>query len=521
MTSPASPIEEQDNKHFARRWLALGVLSLALFMASLDNTILNVALPTLAKELKASTGQLQWTVDSYQVTFAGLLLVAGAFVDRWGRTKTFLTGAGVFGLFSLLAGLAPNVELLIVFRALMGIGAALLTPSTLALVSAIFHEPKERTLAFAIWSGANATGGAAGPLLSGILLEHFSWGSIFFINVPVALIIVIAGPFVLQHFKPDSSLKGIDIVGALLSTIALALVCWTVISAPGFGLLSAPIIISAVLGLALMIGFVSWEANFSEPILDLSLFKNRRFSVAVSVAGLVTGGGSAALFILTQYLQFNLAYDPLESGIRILPVAVALGIGVFSAPKLISSLKLKNTVLIGLVFVASGFFWMSFVTVESTYSHMLIGALAFGIGAGLLNPAATQAVMDALPQWASGVGSATNSSLMQVGSAMGVAFGGALLSTRYQNTVANSSIFEQLGEWKQAVLDSYAGAVNAADHFTGPLGEKIIYLAKAGFVEGMSWALIGCGAAVTVSAIAVAVLYPSDKKSKEISDDAE
>ena len=228
-----------------------------------------------------------------------------------------------------------------------------------------------------------------------------------------------------------------------LSTIALALVCWTVISAPGFGLLSAPIIISAVLGLALMIGFVSWEANFSEPILDLSLFKNRRFSVAVSVAGLVTGGGSAALFILTQYLQFNLAYDPLESGIRILPVAVALGIGVFSAPKLISSLKLKNTVLIGLVFVASGFFWMSFVTVESTYSHMLIGALAFGIGAGLLNPAATQAVMDALPQWASGVGSATNSSLMQVGSAMGVAFGGALLSTRYQNTVANSSIFEQ------------------------------------------------------------------------------
>lgn len=238
MTNSESATDELDHKHANRRWLALGVLSLALFMASLDNTILNVALPTLARELQATTSQLQWTVDSYQVTFAGLLLVAGAFVDRWGRTKTFITGAAVFGVFSLLAGLAPNAEWLIIFRALMGVGAALLTPSTLALVSAIFRDPKERTLAFAIWSGANAAGGAAGPLLSGILLEHFSWGSIFFINVPVALIIVLVGPFVLQNFHPDSNLQGIDIVGALLSTSALALVCWAVISAPELGLLS-------------------------------------------------------------------------------------------------------------------------------------------------------------------------------------------------------------------------------------------------------------------------------------------
>lgn len=518
MTNSESATDELDHKHANRRWLALGVLSLALFMASLDNTILNVALPTLARKLQATTSQLQWTVDSYQVTFAGLLLVAGAFVDRWGRTKTFITGAAVFGVFSLLAGLAPNAEWLIIFRALMGVGAALLTPSTLALVSAIFRDPKERTLAFAIWSGANAAGGAAGPLLSGILLEHFSWGSIFFINVPVALIIVLVGPFVLQNFHPDSNLQGIDIVGALLSTSALALVCWAVISAPELGLLSLPILGSFVLGMGLAVGFFCWEANFSAPILDLSLFKNRRFTVAVSVAGLVTGSGSAALFILTQYLQFNLAYDPLESGIRILPVALALGLAVVCAPKLINTLKLKNTVLIGLVLVAAGFFWLSMVTVESTYSHMLIGALLFGLGAGLLNPAATQAVMDALPGWASGVGSATNSSIMQVGSAVGVAFGGAMLSTRYQNMISNSSIFDQLGDFKQTVLDSYAGAAEAAQNFPAELADKIIHLAKAGFVDGMSWALIGCGGAVLLAAVAVAILYPKDKKTENTED---
>ncbi len=509
MAKPQIPDLAQ--KYFQRRWWALVVLSLALFMASLDNTILNVALPTLARELHASTDQLQWTVDAYQVTFAGLLLVAGAFVDRWGRAKTFLSGTLIFGLFSLAAGLSPNTHILIIFRLLMGVGAALLTPSTLALVSAIFRDRKERTVAFAIWSGANAAGGAAGPLLSGLLLEHFSWGSIFFVNVPVALVILILGPMVLPFLTPSSSVKGLDIVGALISTSALALVCWAVISAPGLGLVSLPIISTFLAGIGLLLGFIFWEARFSAPILDLRLFSNRRFAVAVAVAGLVTAGGSAALFILTQYLQFNLGFNPLEAGLRILPVAVALGLGAVSAPKLIEVLQLKITVLVGLGFVAAGFIWLATATVDTGYPYMLIGALAFGLGAGILNPAATQAVMDALPAHSSGVGSATNSALMQVGSAIGVALGGALLSARYRAVITSSEIFGQLGTWQSKVLESYAGAVAAAESLDD-IGHKIVTTAKAGFVDGMSWALVCSAILVMAAGLAVWLAYPKDRR---------
>ena len=480
-------------------------------MASLDNTILNVALPTLARELGASTDELQWTVDAYQVTYAGLLLVAGALVDRWGKSRTFLVGAACFGGFSLMAGLVNTTGLLIAARALMGIGAALLAPSTLALVSTQFTERKERTVAFALWSGANGAGGAAGPLLSGILLEHFRWGAIFLINVPVAIGIVVVGLFVLPHSRPKPIPGGVDTPGAILSTLALALVCWAIISAPGLGISSPLILASAAAGVVLMAVFIRWEARVTNPILRLSLFRIRRFSVAVAVSGLVTAGGAGALFVLTQYLQFSLAFTPLETGVRVLPIAAAMLIGAVAAPRLIHTLQLKRTVVVGLTVVAIGFGWMATMTTESTFANLLPGALLFGLGAGVLVPAATQAVMDALPPDAMGAGSATNTAHMQVGSALGVAVIGSIMSARYRGVLTSSEIWEQLGTWQETALQSVAGATHAAGQLSADLAVRLEELAQLGFISGMRLSLAASAAAVLIALIAVAVLYPRDR----------
>lgn len=495
-----------------RRWWALGVLSFGLFMASLDNTILNVALPTLARELQASTDELQWTVDAYQVTYAGLLLVAGALVDRWGRSRTFLVGTAVFGAASLLAGLVSATGPLIWARALMGVGAALLAPSTLALVSALFNSSRERTIAFAIWSTANGAGGAAGPLLSGLLLERFSWGSIFLINVPIAVAIIGVGALVLPHTRPKRVPGGVDAAGALLSTAALGLICWAVISAPGLGI-TAPLVLGATItGISLLAAFIYWESRAGNPLLRLSLFRNRRFAVAVSVSGLVTAGGAGALFVLTQYLQFALGFTPLQTGLRVLPIAAAMLVGAVAAPRLIEGLRLKITVLIGLVCVVAGFAWMATTGTTSTFAHLLPGALGFGLGAGLLVPAATQAVMDSLPTDATGAGSATNTALMQVGSALGVAVIGSLLAARYRHALTSSEIWPQLGQWQSTALESVAGAQRAAAALPGELGDQLNRLAIEGFVQGMQLSLWASAASVLLATIVVAILYPRDRR---------
>ena len=397
-----------------RRWIALIVLSLALFMASMDNTILNVALPTLGRELGATTDELQWTVDAYQVTYAGFLLVAGGLVDRWGRTRTFVAGVAVFGLCSLAAGLSTNTTMLILARGLTGIGAALLTPSTLALISVLFRRPGERTTAFAIWSGANSAGAAVGPLLSGGLLAHFSWGSIFLINVPVAALCLVGAVFLLPRVRAERAEDHIDWPGTGLSIAGLCAVCWAVISAPGLGLFSAPIIFAFLGGIALLVGFVWWQHHASAPLLRLSLFRSRPFAVSVAVSGLVTAGGAGALFVLTQFLQFVLQFTPWQSGLSIMPVAAMMLVGAILAPISLKRIGIKRAVIAGLICVALGFTLLSLTHVGMTYLQMLPGAMFFGLGAGLLMPAATQAVMDSLPSESEGAGSATNLSLIHI-----------------------------------------------------------------------------------------------------------
>lgn len=495
------------------RWFGLAVLSLGLFMASMDNTVLNVALPTLSRELDASMDALQWTVDSYQVTYAGLLLVAGALVDRWGRTRTFLVGAAVFGMASMLGAFSPTATLLIWARAAMGIGAALLAPSTLALVSQLFTEPKERTTAFALWSAANGAGGAAGPVLSGLLLEHFEWSSIFWLNVPVAVLVVVFGLAVLPKTGAVVRTERIDVWGGLSSMIFLVLLCWAVISAPGLGIASPLVIGATIAGLGILAAFIFHERKASSPIIQLSLFRIKEFAVAVGVAGLVTAGGAGALFVVTQHLQVVLHFTPLETGVRVLPIAAAVLAGSVAAAHFIQRWGLKVTVLIGLALVGGGFAWMATTTVDHDFWHLLPGAIGFGLGAGLLVPAATQAVMDSLPQDATGAGSATNTALMQVGSALGVAVVGSVLASKYRGSLDSAGVLAKLTPDQAAVSsESVQAATKLAEQLPESQGAELIRAATTAFVEGMQVGLVVCAASVFAALIAVAALYPSDRR---------
>lgn len=503
-------VDEDASPTGRRRWVGLIVLSLALFMASMDNTILNVALPTLARDLRATNDALQWTVDAYQVTYAGFLLVAGSLVDRWGRTRTFTAGVIAFGLCSLGAGLSGNTMLLIAARAFTGIGAALLTPSTLALISVLFREPTERTTAFAIWSAANGAGAAVGPLLSGALLAHFHWGSIFLINVPVAALCLAGVVLFIPRVKPERADEGIDWLGTGLSIGGLCVLCWSVISAPGLGIASPPIIIAFLGGLGLLALFVWWQGRVDQPILRLSLFQHRTFAVSVAVSGLVTAGGAGALFVLTQLLQYVLGFTPWQSGLAIMPVAVMMLVGAVVAPKALHSFGIKRSVLGGLVLVTVGFAWLAATPNETSFPQLLPGALLFGLGAGLLMPAATQAVMDSLPSESEGAGSATNSALMQVGSAMGVAVVGSLLAARYRGSMQGDALVNALDpDTRTGVLSSVAQAVDLAQE---PQYANLLPLVKQGFVAGMRIGLGASALVVALATVAVAIFFPSERE---------
>ncbi|WP_316667749.1 MFS transporter [uncultured Propionibacterium sp.] len=488
-----------------RRWWGLIALTIALLMASMDNTILNVALPTLARELHATNDALQWTVDAYQLTYAGFLLVAGSLVDRWGRKRTFITGVALFGACSLAAGFAWDTAVLVAARALTGIGAALLTPSTLAEVSVLFRRPAERATAFAIWSGANGAGAAVGPLLSGALLGRFTWSSIFLINVPLAAACVLAGTWLLPRTAPERSDERVDWLGTVASIVGLSVLCWAVISAPGLGLASPLVIGAAVIGLVVLGLFVWVQAQTASPLLDLALFKRRPFAVSVSVSGLVTGGGAGALFVLTQYMQYVLAFSPWQSGLAIMPVAACMLVGAVSAPKALTAIGIKRTVVAGLLLVTGGFTGLAAAGPSMAYSHLVVGACAFGLGAGVLLPAATQAVMDSLPPGSEGAGSATNSALMQVGSALGVAVIGSLLASTYRVSLAGRAVIAGLDEaTREKVLSSAGEAFSMA---LGGMGDLLIAMREA-FSSGMALGLGVCAGVVAMATIAVIALYP-------------
>jgi EmrB/QacA subfamily drug resistance transporter len=487
-----------------RRWAILGVLILALFAISLDNTILTIALPTLARDLHASTSQLQWMVDAYILIFAGLLLVAGALSDRYGRRRVLLIGLGLFGLGSAIAPFVGSADQLIVLRGFMGLGAALAMPSTLSIIADVFSA-EERPKAIAAWGAVSALGIVVGPILGGFLLEHFAWGSVFLVNIPFVVVGIAATIAVV----PESQAPGripLDPFGAIVSVGFLVSLVYGIIEAPANGWTDPLIAGSLGIAAVLAVVFVAWERRLEHPMLDINLFRDRRFSAAslsVTLAFFSLNGG---LFFLTLYMQGVMGLGALETGIRFIPIAV----GIMVASPLSAPLTVRYGARIvtaaGLGVVAVGLGILSTVGTTSSDLQIATVLVVVAVGLGLAMTPATDSIMGALPREKFGVGSAVNDTTREIGGALGVAILGSLFASSYAAHMADAARQLPAGA-ADVVRDSFAGAAAVAAQIGGAPGAAILETAKSAFVGAMGWtSLIGVGFAVAGAIVALAFL---------------
>lgn len=418
----------------ARRWWTLAVLCLSLIVISIDNTILNVALPDIVESVGATGSQLQWIVDGYVIVFACLLLTSGSLGDKFGRKKVLTGGLVLFATFSALAAFSGSAWTLIAFRGLQGIGGAAIFPSTLSLLTNTFTDPTERGRAIGVWAGVSGLGIAVGPLLGGVLLGHFWWGSVFLVNVPICVAALVLGRF----FVPDTGERDetrLDPVGALLSVLGLLGLLFAVIEAPDRGWTSPLVVCGGLVGIAFLALFAWWEARTPHAMLDVSFFKSPRFSAASATITLTYFALFGSTFLLTQYFQFVLLYSPLKAGMLTAPVAVGIMLAAPRAPRLVEKIGTKRVVVLGLMITGSALLTYASDTVMSSVIGGGAVRFVFGLGMGLVVAPATESIMGSLPRAKAGVGSAVNDTTRQTGGAVGVAVIGSIFAFRYHSTI--------------------------------------------------------------------------------------
>lgn len=503
------PMHSMDQPAARHPWAALAVLCVTLLLISLDTTVLNVALPTITRALQASSSQLQWMVDAYAVLFAGLLLSLGALGDRIGRKWVFMAGLVIFGGGSAFAAWSGSPDRLTLARGVMGIGAAALMPCTLSILTNLYTAERDRARAIGIWSGTSGIGVALGPILGGILLAHFWWGSVFLVNVPIALAGLIAAIWLIPNSRNPASTRP-DPVGALTSMLGLGLLLWGIIEAPGRGWTSPPIAGSLAGAAVLIVAFVLWERRIDHPMLPLRFFGNRRYSVAISALALVLFALLGMFFLMTQYLQFVLGYSPLQAGVRIAPVALALLLIAPFSVVVARRIGSKFVVASGMALIALGLALLSRTTVSGTYRDCIVPFLVVGIGVALSLAPCTESVMGSLPREEAGVGSATNDTAMQVGGALGVGVLGTVLNLRYLHLMAPALGRAPVPASIKTLIESSVGAALAvAERAPAKLGDQLSSLARRSFLSGMDLALVIAAVVVGVAAILIVLLLPN------------
>ena len=473
----------------ATRWLILAVICLAQLTVILDNTVLNVAIPSLTEDLGATTADVQWMINAYSLVQSGLLLTAGNSADRYGRKRMLAIGLVLFGVASLGAALAQSPGQLIAARAGMGVGGALLMTTTLAVVMQIFDD-EERPKAIGIWSSVNSLGFAAGPLIGGSLLDHFWWGSLFLVNLPVAAVALLA----VVALVPESRSRGgefPDLLGALLSMIGMVGVVFAIISGPVTGWLSGRVLISAALGLAGLAVFALWELRVPYPMLDMHFFRNRRFIGAVSGGILVAFGMGGSMFLLTQHLQLVLGYGPLDAGLRMAPLAVTVILINFTglSARLLPRLGTPGMIVSGMSLLAAGLAAISLFGGDS-YGGMLAGLLVMGVGVALAMPTMANAIMSAIPPAKAGVGAGVNGTLMEFGQGLGVAVLGAVLNSRFVALLPLAAA--GAGSLPAALARTRTDAERTAvqDAFAAGIGTSQLFGAAAVFLGGLVAAVL-------------------------------
>ena len=488
------------------RRLILASLLLSALVINLDTTIVNVALPSLVRELHATTSQLQWIVDAYNLVFAAFVLAAGSLSDRVGRKGMLLAGLAVFGLASVAGGLGSSLGELIAARSFMGLGAAAIFPATLSLIANVFTQRRERVLAIGLWGASAGVGVALGPITGGWLLEHYSWSSIFFALAPVAGLTA-ALVTVTVPTSRDPSARRADLLGLGLSTFGMALLVFTVIEAPAHGWGSARTVAGFAGAAALLAAFTAWEYRAPEPMIDVGLFRNPRFTAASGSVTIAFFALSGFIFLVTQYFQFLKGYAPLSTGARLLPVAIFVAVSSVLGTKLAVRLGTKVVVATGLVSLGAGLVWASSVSVGTSYLQITAQMVLLGSGIGLTSAPATEAILGVVPKEKAGVGSAVNDATRVLGATLGVAVIGSVYASLYASHLASSLPTRMPRPLGRAAHDSVGAALGIAERLGGAghagLAASVRTAASAAFFQGyQAGCLVAAGVAIAGAAIA-------------------
>ena len=501
---------------YKRRWLILLVLNVSLLVIVVDNSILNVAIPSIVNQLGASTSELQWIVDSYTLVFAGLLLTAGSLGDRFGRLPALQFGLTVFGLGSLLAALSDSSGQLIATRAFMGIGGAFIMPATLSIIANVFPAP-ERGKAIGVWAATAGVAIALGPLIGGFLLEHFYWGSVFLVNLPIVALGLLAGVFLIPDSKDPGAPK-LDPVGAVASIVGLSLLLYAVIEAPTEGWTATSTVSFFAAGAVVAAFFFWWELHTDQPMLDLRFFKNPRFSAGSGAISAVFFAMFGSIFVLTQYFQFVLGYSALQTGVRLLAWAIPTMIVAPLSAKVVERIGTKLTISSGLSLVTVGL--LLFTSVNETTAYfpgILLRMVLMSTGMALTMAPATDAIMGSLPLAKAGVGSAVNDTTRQIGGAVGVAIVGSVFTSVYASHLADGVRGDPIPP--SALDTAQEGIGNAfavAAKLGGQSGADLVVVAKSAFVDAFHVGLlVGAGVAL-VGAIAVLIWMPARARREDV-----
>jgi EmrB/QacA subfamily drug resistance transporter len=484
------------------RWTALAVLCLAVFTINVATTITNIALPTLVEDLDATTRELLWIVDAFNLTFAALVLAAGSLSDRFGRREWLVGGLALYALASAAGAFSTNPDQLIAARAVAGVAAAVIFPTTLSIIANVFADRRERAKAIGLWGASTGMAVALGPIVGGALLETFWWGATLLFCAAVGLAALVLS----LRFVPtsrDPSTPPLDVRGLVLSTAALGLLVHTIIEAPERGWSSAATMLGFALTVALLTAFALAEWRARTPMLDVRLFGNMRFtaaSLAVTFAFFALFG---FIFLITQYFQFIRGYGAFEAGLRQLPVALSVAATSILGATLAVRIGTKAVVAGGLLLLSAAYVWISTVDVGTSYLAIAGQMVLLGSGMGLTSAPATEAIMGVVPAAKAGIGSAVNDATRELGGTLGVAVIGSIALSLYRDAVEAAPLPADARETAQeSVGAAYAVAERAGD-------DRIVGIAQSGFIDGLQAGCLVASAVALVGAILVALWLPA------------
>jgi EmrB/QacA subfamily drug resistance transporter len=490
-----------------RRLLVLATVCLAAFAINLDTTIVNVALPDLGRQLSATTRDLQWIVDGYNLAFAALVLTAGSLGDRFGRRPALLIGLAGFALSSGIGAAVTSASALVAVRFVMGASAAVIFPTTLSIITNVFPDRRERAKAIGLWGAVTGLGVAVGPLTGGLLLAHFGWPSVFVALVPVALVALVATWLWVPESANPAEAR-LDLPGLILSSAAIGLLVYTIIEAPGRGWSNTASLVGFAGAAALVAAFVAVERHRARPMIDVTLFRTPAFSAASASVTVAFFALFGFIFLVTQYFQFIRGFGTLSTGVRILPVAVTIAIGSVGGVALAGRVGTRAVVTAGLVLLGSAFGWIALSSTFMPYDHIVGQMVLMGLGLGLTTAPATESILSVLPPAKAGVGSAVNDATREAGGTLGVAVLGSIFTSLYAHHLTTTAFHGLPTHIVSAAQNSISVALTTVGHAQGSATQQqLLDGVQSSFMTGFHVTCV-VAAGICLAGAAGALLLP-------------